>query len=157
MTFGFFATSSGLPVGDHHSVIEHQHPVADAEDGIHLVLDPENRDPPLIPGAFDDGKHVPDLGCVQPRHGLVEQGDDRGGGNGAGDLQEAPVRQGEVRYPDVLLVFHLDKLQGRLRPRLGIAGRLSVAVDRAHHDVFEGRHLVERLHELVGPRYAQVA
>ena len=63
----------GRALGDLLAVVEDRHPVADAHDHAHVVLDEQDRQAVLGPQPVDERHHLLRLAWVHAGRGLVEQ------------------------------------------------------------------------------------
>ena len=84
------------PVGDQPAEVEHGHPVGDAHDQAHVVLDEEDGDLQPLADVADGGRHLAGLGGVHARHRLVEQQDRGLDAEGARHLDALLVAVGEL-------------------------------------------------------------
>src|SRR5580700_4549944 len=81
------ADDLGRALGDDLAELEHHHPVADAEDQAHVVLDEEHRLALVGEAAQGDAEFLA-LGAVQAGGRLVQAEQRRLGDQGAGDADE---------------------------------------------------------------------
>src|SRR5207253_2877331 len=78
--------------GDLLAEVQHQDAVRDADDGMDVVLDHENRHAGIADGP-DELHRLPDLRGVQASHHFIQAQDLRLGRQGPGDLQS-------LQFPD---------------------------------------------------------
>src|SRR5437660_5316697 len=141
----------GGPLGDLLAVIQHHHATRDVHDDPHVVLDQDDRRPPLVGDVEDEAGHVLLLLEVHPRHRLVEEEElwlHRERARQLDALLE-PVRQGPRRRladrGDLEEVDHaLDRRPVPDLPPLGAApAEARTKAARAHEDVAADEHVVE--------------
>ena len=76
----------GLAICDAAAEVEHGHPIGQAHDELHVVLDQQDRDAELLAYLHDCRGHAPGLVGVHPRDRLVEQEERRLGAQRARKL-----------------------------------------------------------------------
>ena len=97
MTLGSRRTSSGVPSAIFSPWSRTRHPVADAHDHLHVVLDEQDGQAELGPQPGDELHHRRRLGRVHAGGRLVEEQQDFGSaGEGPRDLQASLVAVGQV-------------------------------------------------------------
>src|SRR5262245_18804761 len=80
---------SGWSVGDHGAVVEHSHPVRDADDKVDMVLDQQHGHSGR-PQLANDLRQQRDLFCHEAGRRLVEQQHLRPYRQRAGDFEQSP-------------------------------------------------------------------
>jgi len=79
-------------LSDLDPVIERDHPIGAAGDHVHVVLDHQDRYPPLVAQPPDQLGDLARLGGIHPGGRLVEQQQPGPAGERPGDLQPPAVR-----------------------------------------------------------------
>src|SRR5919112_1798364 len=143
----------GRSLGDLLSVIQHRHPVGDAHDHPHLVLDEQHGDPAVLTETPDQ---VGQPGCllrVHPGSRLVQQQELRLGGQGPGYLQPplVPVREVLGEHLPPLDAGEVQELGGLLAGFALLAPRSRRAEDGTDDAALQarvhpGEHVVHRAH-----------
>ena len=76
--------------------VEHDDVVAHAHHEVHVVLDEQDGDAPVVGEAADEVRQLGGLGVAEPGGGLVEEQHAGLRGDGAGDGEQPPLAVGEV-------------------------------------------------------------
>ena len=157
------------PLGDDLAVVEDGHPVADAHDHPHVVLDEQDGQAELGAQAPDEVGHLAGLARVHAGRGLIEQQQLRARAEGTGDLEAALIAVRQVAGPRVRSSFQPDQFEEPhalvdrrlllVEHRRGPQDRVppvtpEVDVDAGPH-VVEGRHRPEQPDVLERPPDAQ--
>ena len=72
-TIWVFYDFSRYAAGDHFTVVQREHTVANADDDVHMVLDQQNADAAFGTGIQNETGHIPFLFLVHAGHGLVQE------------------------------------------------------------------------------------
>src|SRR5919107_784679 len=143
----------GSSLGDLLAVIQDRHPVGDAHDHPHLVLDKQNGYPAVLPEAPDQIRQARRLLRVHTCRRFVQQKELRLGGQSPGYLQPPLVPVGEVLGEDLpaLDAGEIQEFCGLLTGFALLASRTGQAKDRPYYAAFEAgvhprEHVLERAH-----------
>ena len=161
---GVGADDVGSPLGDLAAELQHDDAVRHAEDEVHVVLDDEHGDPPLVGEAPHEAAELRALLAVEPGGGLVEEQHRRLRGDGAGDGDEAPASVGQLRRLAVQVGGELELTHGG--DRGWWQGRRAGPDEVGHHrgrsplvaggpEVLEDGQVLEELQALERPRQAE--
>ena len=96
MTLGSRRTSSGVPSGDLDAEVEHHDVVADVHHEVHVVLDEQHADAPIVGEAAHEVRQLGGLGVAESGRRLVEQQHARLGGDRARDGQQPALTVRQV-------------------------------------------------------------
>src|SRR5262245_51721244 len=144
---------SRRPIGDLLAGAQDDDPIREVEEGPHDVLNEHQRralgvDPP------DDPHRVRGLGRSQPGHELVEQEEVGPGGQGASQLEPAPVDEAQACRREVSPALEADEREKARGRALPFAPRRApaapAAVKETHEDVVDRRQAGEGPHVLEG-------
>src|SRR5574341_984114 len=147
----------GRPLGDLAAVVEDDHPVGQAHDRVHDMLDHDDRDAALtdLPDEVEERRT---LHRVQPGDGFVEQQYPRARRQCPSDLEPLAAGQrelsgqplGPARQPDEVEDLHRDPA------RVTVAGVPWSPVGVADQEVLAHGEPGERPHDLMGAADAEV-
>src|SRR5215211_3876998 len=143
----------GRSLGDLLAVVEYRHPIGDAHDHPHLMLDEQHGNSAVFPEASDQVSQARRLLRVHPGRGLVEQQELRLGGKGPGYLQPplVPVREVFGEHLPPLDAGEVQELGGLLAGFALLAPRSRRAEDGTDDAALQarvhpGEHVVHRAH-----------
>ncbi len=139
-----------LAVGNQLAMMQHRNPLRDRHHDFHQMLDHDDGDAALRDLA-DHRQRIVDLGRVQPGIDLVQHQQTRLHGEALGQFQALALCERQRGGGLVRGAGEAGELQMIAGLRMGVGKAVRVAREqRARGDVFQHRHLRERLHDLEG-------
>ena len=136
--------------------IEHDQTIDHGEQGMHDVLDPQDRDTGA-PDIADGCDELQALALGQPAGDLVQEQKPRRRGQRAGHLEPLAFEQGERARERIGALQQTQPLKN-LAAGLGHRGfRRAAAMDRTDQEILEHGELLERLRDLMGAADAGAA